>query len=61
MSLSFFDQTLETWDFLTDDVRLNPFFLLKHLASKVYGDSISGDSAPTSGGHELIKIELQIR
>ena len=37
------------------------FFLLKHLTQKLYADSISAVSAPTSGGHELIKIELQIQ
>ena len=56
VSLSFFDQTLKTHYFLTDDARLNPIFLLNCLTSKVYDDSISGDSATTSGGNELIKI-----
>ena len=31
VSLSFFDQTLKTHYFLTDDARHNPIFLLKHL------------------------------
>ena len=61
VSLSFFYQTLKTKDFLTDDVRPITIFLLKHLTSKVYHDSISGDSAPISGGNELIEIEFQIR
>ena len=40
MSQSFFDQTLKTHYFLTDDARHNPIFLLKHLTQKVYDDSI---------------------
>jgi len=43
--------------FWTDDARINPIFLLKHLTQKVYDDSLSDDTAPSSGSSELIKIE----
>ena len=33
------------------------FFLLKHLTQEVYDDSISADSAPTSGSGEQLKIK----
>ena len=57
VSQSFFDQTLKTHYFLTDDARHNPIFLLKHLTQKVYDDSISADSALTCGSREQMKIE----
>ena len=34
-------------------------FLLNHLTLKVYNDSITHDTAPSSGGDELINIKLQ--
>ena len=33
------------------------FFLLKHLTLKLYVDSISADSSPTSGSGEKLKIK----
>ena len=57
VSLSFFDQTLKTHYFWTDDARPNRVFLLKHLTQKLYADSISADSAPTSGSGEQLKIK----
>ena len=38
-------------------LRSNPIFLLKFLTQKVYDDSISADSAPTSGSDEQLKIK----
>ena len=42
--------------FWTDNARINPIFLLKHLTQKIYGDSISEDTAPSSDSSELIEI-----
>jgi len=36
---------------------INLIFLLKQLTQQVYDDSISDDTAPSSGSGELIKIE----
>ena len=55
--LSFFDLTLKTWHSLTNNPRPNPIFLSKHLAQRVYADSISADTASPSGRNQLIKIE----
>ena len=52
-----FRPDFENLGLLPDDASHNPFFSLKHLTQKVYEDSISADSAPTSGGNELIKVE----
>ena len=52
-----FDPTLKTHFFLTDGARPNSFFLLKQLTQKLYADSISADSTPTSGSGEQLKIK----
>ena len=57
--LSIFDQTLTAHFLKTDDARTNRFLLLKQLTPKVHGDSMSDDTAPSSGSSELIKFKLQ--
>ena len=56
-----FTQTLKTQIFLTDDARTDTILSLCHLTPKVYSDSISADTTPTSGRKELIKLKLKIR
>ena len=55
--LSIFDQTLTAHFLKTDDARTNRFLLLKQLTPKVHDDTISDDTAPSSGSSELIKFK----
>ena len=58
--LSIFDQTLTAHFFSKQvKIRINRFFSLEHLTSKVYDDSISDVIVPSSGSSELIKSKLQ--
>ena len=58
--LSIFDQTLTAHFLKTDDARINQFLLLKQLTPKVHDDTISDDTAPSSGSSELIKFKFQM-
>ena len=57
--LSIFDQTLTAHFLKTDDARTNRFLLLKQPTPKVHDDTISDDTAPSSGSSELIKFKFQ--
>ena len=52
--LTLFSRAQISW---TDDIRPNRIFSLEHLTPKVYGDSISADTAPTGGWNQLIKLK----
>ena len=52
-----FDQTLSAHFSKTDDSRTNRFFASKHLTLKLQDDTISDDTAPSSGSSELIKFK----
>ena len=58
--LSIFDQTLTAHFLKTDDARTNRFLLLKQLTPTVHDDTISDDTAPSSGSSELIKFKFQM-
>ena len=58
--LSIFDQTLTAHFLKTDDARINQFLLLKQLTPTVHDDTISDDTAPSSGSSELIKFKFQM-
>ena len=57
MFLSIFDQTLTAHFLKTDDARINRFLLLKQMTPTVHDDTISDDTAPSSGSSELIKFK----
>ena len=54
-----FDPSLSAQFLKIDDARTNRVFSLKQLTPKVHGNTISDDTAPTSGSSELIKFKTK--